>query len=137
MADDERHDHWIIQQIMPAPADCFTVWAAWDELTDSVATVEQVRVPGFALIVECSKVFERDTDDCGPDPDGYQIIRPLVYEDYDGYMPLHSEIACINRVFLGIYYENEPEPLNWLVLAQEAFARAKKKKKGGEVTNGG
>jgi hypothetical protein len=101
--------HWIVKQLVPAPADCYAVFGGYQE-EGSTPTI-RYRVPAFALCEECGKQWEGENDEGPCESNGCQQIRPLVRGNYDHYVPLPvaEESLSSDYMFLGLEYSGSRE----------------------------
>ena len=134
------HNHWIIQQIIPAPANCYAVFASWPRNTKdgnrvSVETVFE-RVPAMALVSYCMRKLEFSSESCEVDL-SHQKVVACVRGDFDTgeYIPVcYASVRETNNYkFLGLYYNDDEweSEEDWRALAEKAYleaVRAREKK---------
>jgi hypothetical protein len=110
----EPHHHLIIQKITSAPADCYSVWAWWeDDSKRETVRFEFSRVPCFAIVSRCQKAYEDQDRECVPDAED-QSVQPCVFigDGRNTYLPIGDWYVndCTNYKCIGIHYESSKEP---------------------------
>jgi hypothetical protein len=87
-----RHDHIIVQQIIPAPADCYAVFA-W-QLGGEAPTVVYERVPCFALISDCRERYKAEDEVRRPcRPEAWQRVQPCIRFEGEDYVPVSDPMV--------------------------------------------
>ena len=116
------HHHWIIQQIIPAPSDCYAVFALWE---DDKVVPEFHRVPCFALVSRCVvaevNASYQPIDQCAIDLNDQDVQACVSVHDgtVERYLPANDEYVndCTNYKLIGLHY-GEPDMAAWQLRAE-------------------
>ena len=122
-----RHNHTIIQQVIPNTSGHTAVFASWEPpYRYETLKVECVAIPAFALVTDCQKQDDNEPYPCLPDLQ-FQRLEPMVEGEFGEFVNISDPgVEAINWKFLGTDTKNGPE-YDWMIKARDAFKRAKER----------